>query len=149
MEPSPQDHVASRADAPPEAEPPAGGDAALARRHFLRKAAAAGAIAWVAPTILTVQPASAATRLHSEPPQPPPVNPEPPPVSLGPVESPSGPGQPTAVSPGVLAFTGSNTERLAAAGVAATVAGAAFLVLGGEPEPFGPDANDVPPTRYT
>lgn len=98
----------------------------LERRQFLRKAAVAGAV-WAVPTVIAIKPAAAAG-LHSAPPEKPPVDHVP--TGIDPIAKP--PRQPTRTSPTELAFTGADVEKLTIAGVAATAAGAAMLLLSGE-----------------
>jgi hypothetical protein len=124
----------------PHTTPTRATGAGLGRRQFLRKAAAAGTAVWVVPAIITIDPA-AAVGLNSQPPEPP-VEP------VGTVVPRRDPPPPAATGPTELAFTGANLDHLAAAGLAATAAGAALLLLSAEAERFGPDAASTPRTAH-
>jgi hypothetical protein len=127
-----------------EAEPREPGSP-LGRRDFMRKAAVVGTGAFVVPTIVTVDPADAQA-LTSPPPEPPGRS-ESPPVDLG---NPSGtvsPGTVTRTQRGVLATgrselarTGADLDRLVAAGLAATVGGAALVLWSAESKSAGAKA---------
>lgn len=102
------------------------------RRQFLT-AAGVGAIAWTVPTILTVEPVSAATRHSAPPPHPQPERaPEPAPE---PVERPEA-QRPSLTTPtGQLPFTGDNETRDLIVGTAVTAAGAALIAMTHESRP--------------
>jgi len=98
----------------------------LGRRQFLHKAAVAGAVAWAAPTIITMDPAGAAG-LTSPPPEPP----DRPGVDVGGIVVPS---DPRSAATGTrvagrteLARTGAELDDLVVAGLAATAGGAALV----------------------
>lgn len=98
------------------------------RRQFLT-AASVGALVWSAPTILTVEPASAASR-HSGPPAHPQPERAPEPVERPETQRPS----PTTTT-GQLPFTGGNETRDLIIGTAVTAAGAALIAKNHEPRP--------------
>jgi hypothetical protein len=106
----------------------------LGRRKFLATAAAAGAVAWAAPAIITMQPAGAAS-LTSPPPTPPPTGPTGVvPTGVEPADEtnpdPNGADpkpQVAAASTGTLPFTGADIKQLAATGLAATAGGGALM----------------------
>ena len=126
---------------------------AVDRRAFLRKAAVAGTGAFAVPMIVTVAPAEAQT-LNSPPPEPP-----------GSSKKPASPGVDRRTSPGARAHTpdtsgaggsaggraelprtGADIDRLVAAGLAATVGGAALVLWSADararyaaPNPADPD----------
>jgi hypothetical protein len=122
------------------------------RRDFLRKAAVAGTAAFAVPVIITVDPAGAQA-LTSPAPEPPgrsgPVTPAPGGVSPGagtPSGDPRAPASPTRTE---LPQTGSDLDRLLAAGLAATAGGAALVLWSADrkaktrvdaPEPADPNA---------
>lgn len=82
----------------------------LSRRTFI----AGAALAWVAPTIVSITPADAAVR-HSAPPRP-----SAPPVMGAPLAS---------TLPGQLPFTGDDEQRGAELGIVTVAAGAGLLAL--------------------
>lgn len=98
----------------------------IGRRTFIRKAAVAGAIVWTVPTIVSIDPASAATQRGSAKPKPPVT---PPIVTPTPMQE-TGGGEAEGEQ---LPFTGDNEIIELGVGVAAVTAGAAMLVLGKEP----------------
>jgi hypothetical protein len=123
------------------------------RRDFLRKAAVAGTAAFAVPVIITVDPAGAQA-LTSPPPEPPghsgPVTPAPGGVSSG-AGTPGGdPGARARPTHTELPRSGSDLDRLLAAGLAATAGGAALVLWSADrkaktrtvdaPEPADPDA---------
>ena len=100
------------------------GSGGIGRRRFLAGVAGVSAAAWVAPAIITMDPAGAAD-LTSPPPKPP----NPPPEVVGEVHVAA--ATDPAVSGGSegggnLPFTGANLEQLTIAGLAATAAGGAM-----------------------
>lgn len=102
------------------------------RRQFL-STATVGALVWTVPTVLTVEPADAATRHSGPPTHPQPERaPEPAPE---PVEGPEAqrplPQNPT----GQLPYTGGNETRDLIIGTAVTAAGAALIAKNHEPRP--------------
>lgn len=118
------------------------------RRDFMRKAVV-GTSAFVVPTIITVDPADAQA-LTSPPPEPP-GRPESPPAETG--------GTPATVSrraPGAnrnpaggrteLPRTGTNLDRLVAAGLAATAGGAALVLWSAEARAAGATSGEKKPT---
>jgi hypothetical protein len=119
----------------------------IARRDFLRKAAAAGTGAFVVPTIITVDPADAQA-LTSPPPEPPGAQqPESPTTDL---TSPPG----AAASGGAggrtqLPRTGADLDRLAAAGLAATAGGAALVLWSADAKPKSTPVVSEPPDPQT
>jgi hypothetical protein len=102
---------------------------AVGRRDFLRKAAAVGTGAFAVPMIVTVDPADAQA-LISPPPELPGSSTQPEAPEIGPVGS---PGAQQASRRQVsarteLARTGTDIDRLVAAGLAATAGGAALVL---------------------
>lgn len=92
------------------------------RRQFVGAVVAVGAVAWSVPSIVTVDPAGAATR-HSAPPAPRSR------VTEGAAEM--GPPLPAGL-PGSLPFTGDNQRDELAVGAALLAAGAGLLALNRE-----------------
>jgi hypothetical protein len=123
------------------------------RRDFMRKAAVVSTGAFVAPTIITVDPADAQA-LTSPPPEPP-RRPGSPPSDVG-----SSPGalpqratgtQPPAEATGSWAIgrtelprTGADLDRLVVAGLAATAGGAALVLWSAEAKSASSRAADSP-----
>ena len=105
---------------------PKAGEADLDRRRFLRKAAVAGGTAWAVPTLISMGPVGAADLTS-----PPPVRPNETDRSGSPTRSGSLTAPPIAqpqaqVRSGVLARTGTDVDRLTAAGLGLTAAGGAL-----------------------
>lgn len=102
------------------------------RRQFLT-AATVGALVWSVPTILTVEPANAATRHSGPPPRPKPERaPE---ASPEPVERPEA-QRPLPQSPtGQLPYTGDTETRDLIIGTTVTAAGAALIAKNHERRP--------------
>ena len=111
------------------------------RRDFMRKAAVVGSGAFLAPMIITVDPADAQA-LNSPPPEPP-GRPESPPVERGnepvTVAAPATGAQPSAPAGGSrvsrrteLPRTGEDLDRLTVAGLAAVAGGAALTLWSAE-----------------
>jgi hypothetical protein len=103
-----------------------GSHSSLGRRKFLVAAAVAGTAAWAVPTIITMEPAGAAT-LTSPPPVPPvEVLPE---TLVNPAVGPAAPAvqvEPEVEVRGALAMTGAEIGPLLGAGIAAIAGGAAL-----------------------
>jgi hypothetical protein len=103
----------------------------LQRRDVLRRAAVVGTSAFVAPAIVTVEPADAQA-LTSPPPEPP-ERPPPPAASTGPGGPSPGAAHPArqpvpATDRTELPRTGADIDRLVAAGLTATAGGAALVL---------------------
>jgi hypothetical protein len=109
--------------------------AGVDRRAFLRRAAVAGTGAFVAPVIITVNPADAQA-LTSPPPEPPGSSSQPespgvdlqPPGAGAPATGGSRPAGLRVSDRTELARTGADIDRLVAAGLAATAGGAALVL---------------------
>ncbi len=120
------------------------GTGGIGRRRFLIGAAGVSAAAWVAPAIITMDPAGAA-ELTSPPPKPPDT------VSAQTVEVPGAQVKPDAEVSGAtddggrLPFTGANLEQLTIAGLAATAAGAAMHFWSARTGLAGTNPADRPP----
>jgi len=121
------------------------------RRRFLIRAGAVGAAAWAVPTIATMRPAAAAevTSPPPEPPGPPPPKTVPPPPTVTPEDlvpppAPSPRVVPTSATRAQsLPNTGTDPEKLLAAGLTAIAGGAALSLWSADGARRAPAVLDV------